>query len=214
MRSGKTPPPDESTALTGRRDAEPEVIAAYLLRVIAGPDAGATLRLDGCSPGRMLVGTGPACDLRLADPGVSRRHCAFEATARGLRVTDVGSTNGTWCDRTALVDAYLCGGERLRIGTTSLVVEVASAPQAAVLSDAMRFGRVIGASSEMRRLYPLCERLAHSDVPVRRRGRDRDRQGAAGRGDPRGGTAREGSVRGLRLHRRATHPRGVDALRP
>jgi DNA-binding NtrC family response regulator len=29
-----------------------------------------------------------------------------------------------------------------------------------------RFGRVVGASPEMRRLYPLCERLAQSSVPV------------------------------------------------
>src|SRR5205807_6923893 len=32
--------------------------------------------------------------------------------------------------------------------------------------NAISFGRVIGASPEMRRLYPLCERLAASDVPL------------------------------------------------
>ena len=30
----------------------------------------------------------------------------------------------------------------------------------------MRFGRSFGASVAMRRLYPLCERLAHARVPV------------------------------------------------
>jgi DNA-binding NtrC family response regulator len=34
------------------------------------------------------------------------------------------------------------------------------------LATATGFGRVIGASTEMRRLYPVCERLAQSDVPV------------------------------------------------
>src|SRR6185436_19650582 len=36
----------------------------------------------------------------------------------------------------------------------------------APLPSAMRFGRMVGASVAMRRLYPLCERLAASRVPV------------------------------------------------
>src|ERR1019366_9225234 len=39
-------------------------------------------------------------------------------------------------------------------------------PSAIPVPTATRFGRMIGASIEMRRLYPLCERIAQSDIPV------------------------------------------------
>ena len=143
-----------------------EAVATDVVRVVSGPDAGSSLVVDGSGPGRLLVGKGLACDLRLSDVEVSRRHCAFEATPNGLRVTDLGSKNGTWEDKTALLDAYLAGGECLRLGGTTLAIELAGAPQTVSLSEAMRFGRVVGAASEMRRIYPLCERLAQSDLPV------------------------------------------------
>src|SRR6185312_7143916 len=34
------------------------------------------------------------------------------------------------------------------------------------LPPALRFGRMIGASPQMRRLYPLCERLATTTLPI------------------------------------------------
>ncbi len=163
---GQTGAGDGTTILTSRSESRGEAVATYLVRVVDGPDAGSSIVVDGTRPGRVLVGKGLSCDLRLGDAEVSRRHCAFEATPSGLRVTDLASTNGTWQDRTQILDAYLAGGERLRIGATTLAVGLAGGPQAVSLSEAMRFGRLVGASSEMRRLYPLCERLAQSDVPV------------------------------------------------
>jgi len=163
---GLTGAGDATTILTSRSESRGEAVATYVVRVVEGPDSGSSLVVDGSRPGRVLVGKGLACDLRLGDAEVSRRHCAFEATPSGLRVTDLGSTNGTWQGRTQILDAYLSGGETLRIGATTLAIDLAGGPQAVSLSEAMRFGRIVGASSEMRRLYPLCDRLAQSDVPV------------------------------------------------
>jgi transcriptional regulator with GAF, ATPase, and Fis domain len=96
---------------------------------------------------------------------VSRRHAAFDATARGLRVTDLRSTNGTFVGDVSIVEAYLRGGEHVTVGGTTLRVEL-EAPPSSGLPAALRFGRVVGASPAMRRLYPLCERLAATEVPV------------------------------------------------
>jgi transcriptional regulator with PAS, ATPase and Fis domain len=52
------------------------------------------------------------------------------------------------------------------MGETVLRVDVVARAAEHAMPLAMRFGRVVGASPEMRRLYPLCERLASSDVPV------------------------------------------------
>jgi DNA-binding NtrC family response regulator len=63
-------------------------------------------------------------------------------------------------------DAYLEGGETLSVGASRLSVEKIGAAVKVELPPVDRFGRVLGASREMRRLYPLCERLAGSRVPV------------------------------------------------
>ncbi len=52
------------------------------------------------------------------------------------------------------------------MGATSLAVTLVDGARELPLSTARSFGRVLGASLEMRRLYPLCQRLATSDVPV------------------------------------------------
>src|SRR5262245_54637691 len=43
-----------------------------------------------------LVGRSPDCDLVATGDGVSARHCRLTATAGGLVVEDLGSTNGTF----------------------------------------------------------------------------------------------------------------------
>ncbi|MBK7397024.1 MAG: sigma 54-interacting transcriptional regulator [Myxococcales bacterium] len=138
-------------------------LAVFDLLVVDGPDLGQRARLDG--PGRLLVGQSPACGLRLRDPHVSRRHLAFTLEHGRLRMTDLGSTNGTRVNDVEVIEAFLAGNERVRIGDTSLVVERAQA-ESTPLTASLRFGRVVGASPEMRRLYPLCERIAQSHVPV------------------------------------------------
>ena len=168
----KHPPPGparshDEVATLGRALAEPAMESALRrVVVIEGPDRGLTFTLDPSAPSRVLLGTGPACDLRLTDPMVSRRHAAFEPVGRRYRITDMGSTNGTFVDGVAIVEAFVRGGEVLRCGQTAMQLEADRAENVAPPPSAMRFGQVLGASPAMRRLYPLCERLAASRVPI------------------------------------------------
>jgi transcriptional regulator with GAF, ATPase, and Fis domain len=156
---------DASTLARPRLDVTPVPDGAFVVRVAEGADLGRDLSFDAAAPSRVLVGTGPACDLRLTDRQVSRRHVALELVGRRLRVTDLGSTNGTFVDGLAVAEAYLVGGEHIRMGSTLLSVERRDARSPSLPSQ-IRFGRTIGASTEMRRLYPLCERIAQSMVTV------------------------------------------------
>jgi two-component system response regulator HydG len=81
-------------------------------------------------------------------------------------VTDLDSKNGTSVNGVAVVDAFLEGGETVRVGSTHLRIERAPGSEAVPLPDGTRFGRFLGASVEVRRLYSLCERLAMSTVPL------------------------------------------------
>jgi two-component system, NtrC family, response regulator HydG len=143
-----------------------DAAAAFLLTVAEGPDEGSTLLVDPSLPTRVFVGTSSSCELRLTDAEVSRRHIALEAIGEKLRVTDLGSANGTTADGVLLVEGFLRGAEVLRLGRTAIRVVRRHAVPSAKASRAERFGRVVGASPEMQRLYPLCIRLAMASVPV------------------------------------------------
>jgi len=136
------------------------------LVVVEGPDAGKTATLDESMPARILAGTSPICTLVLSDPLVSRRHAAFDFTEHGLKVVDLDSTNGTLVSGLRIESAYLRGGETIELGASKVRLDWTADASENAVPESMRFGRVIGASWEMRRLYPLCEKLARANVPL------------------------------------------------
>jgi len=157
---------DLSTIMSQVRQLPPESLASFVIEVIEGPDRGGVLSVDGSAPSRALVGKSPVCQLGLKDPKVSRRHLALDVFGDALRLTDLGSTNGTSVNGVRFVEVLVEGqGELVRLGDSVLRV-TRMAPALVTMPTAGSFGRVVGASPEMRRLYPLCDRLAASDVPL------------------------------------------------
>ncbi len=164
----RDPLPEEVTQAVQPPGPDPAAgPVSFRLCVVEGFDTGRELLIHGREASRLLVGKGPTADLKLVDPAVSRRHVALEIENGRLRITDLGSTNGTRIDDHSIVDAYARGGELLRVGATSLRIErLPEGPPAEAILGASSFARVIGVSPAMLRLYPLCERLAASQVPV------------------------------------------------
>jgi hypothetical protein len=78
-------------------------------------------RLPLAPPG-IVIGRGNDADLRVNDPGVSRRHAELRVTPheQGDRVTvhDLGSTNGVVVNGRRVDDAALTDGAVLRLGNT------------------------------------------------------------------------------------------------
>lgn len=82
------------------------------------------------APG-MVVGRGSEADLRINDPGVSRRHAEFRISGGGrstpsVSVADLGSTNGTLVDGRRVTEAPLADGSTVRIGNTDIAVRFAA----------------------------------------------------------------------------------------
>jgi hypothetical protein len=79
-------------------------------------------------PGATVVGRGTEADIRINDPGVSRRHIEFEVAGTGddlrLRVRDLGSTNGMLVDGHRVSATGLRHGSQVRIGNTTLTVRI------------------------------------------------------------------------------------------
>ena len=80
-------------------------------------------------PPGLVVGRGTEADLRINDPGVSRRHVEFtvdESPDQGVRISvqDLGSTNGMLVDGHRIASTGLHDGSEVRIGRTTLTVRV------------------------------------------------------------------------------------------
>ncbi len=164
-----TSAPPDGSILTRRQDASASsvpLVGSLILRVTEGVDAGSTTTLDDTHAGRLLVGRSPACELRLTDERVSRRHFALDVVDGKVRFLDLGSTNGTRIDRLTVLGAELRGGEVISLGETRIAVERSEEAVASSLPPGNRFGRTLGASREMRRMYPLCAKLAAGRMPV------------------------------------------------
>ena len=73
---------------------------------------------------RVVVGRGTEADLRVNDPGVSRRHVELRLEGDALLVEDLGSTNGTLVDGERVDQRRVLDGATVRIGNTDLVVHL------------------------------------------------------------------------------------------
>ncbi len=144
----------------------PRDIQTFLLTVARGPDAGLTLLLGPNQEAGALVGRGPACALRLTDPTVSRRHANFEILGNRVRIVDLGSPNGTRVNGVSILEGHLRGGESVTLGATTLRVSLGDSVVIVPSATDLPFGRVMGSSNEMRRIVPLCRRLANLSIPV------------------------------------------------
>jgi DNA-binding NtrC family response regulator len=132
-------------------------IMAVDLVVVSGPSRGLRVPLED---GVARVGTAPANHLRLADPTVSRVHCEVRAFPDAIRVTDCGSTNGTFVEGVRLQQGEVRPGALVRIGASAFRVDDVGGSVSLPLSDRTSFGECVGASLEMRRLYAVLERVA------------------------------------------------------
>ncbi len=153
-------------AETARRDpaALPPRMSAYRISVVSGVDAGRSFEIDSTQPSRVFVGLSPSCVVRLSDAQVSRRHAAFAWLEDLLHLVDLQSTNGTYVNGVRVVEAILRGGETIQLGATTLRVDIREDPPPPEPPAIEGFGRVVGSSVEMTRLYPLFARIAASDV--------------------------------------------------
>ncbi len=89
-----------------------------LLRVIVGPDAGATALVDKAP---VTIGRSPECGLRLTDEHVSLIHAVVEPFESGYRVRDLESFGGTGVNGQRVLDRRLAFGDIVKVGATLIL---------------------------------------------------------------------------------------------
>jgi two-component system response regulator HydG len=158
---------DQTLATLGDGRDEPGGPAPlFVLRVATGKDTGKSRVLDWNVAPTVLLGQSRLCELPIADPRVSRRHLVLAPAGHAVRVTDLGTTNGTRVGGIRIVEALLTGGETIEIGDTTVkLVRAGSLPELDPNAP-MAFGRVLGASEAMQRLFAIAARLSASPLPL------------------------------------------------
>jgi hypothetical protein len=81
-------------------------------------------------PPGLVIGRGTEADLRINDPGISRRHAEIrvgQSADGSIDIVDLGSTNGITVDGQKVRHAVLREGSRIEVGTTRMLVHDPSA---------------------------------------------------------------------------------------
>jgi hypothetical protein len=122
-----------------RSSASAQVTANPTAATDGGRDSGVRVDINGTvhalrSTG-MVVGRGTGVDVRIDDPGVSRRHAEFRYQAGPdghptVSVLDLGSTNGTAVNGQRVQHAALRPGDVIQVGGTKIrVFRASDAPE-------------------------------------------------------------------------------------
>ncbi len=119
-----TPPPAPAPP-SGNVDVEDRtfIVPEALLLSEADNGQAVNFRLTALT----YIGRSEDNQLRLLDPGVSRRHVLVMATPGGYTIRDLGSQNGTYVNGTRIDESPLTDGDRITIGEINLVFRGAPA---------------------------------------------------------------------------------------
>ncbi len=152
-------PTDETLPVTSGHRLAPTVMGFKLVDEATGKEV-------VCTSGVAQVGSEPSNELVLADPTVSRIHAEVKIDDQRAIVRDLGSLNGTFIDGVRVKEGYPRNGSILRMGQASLRFEVIDTQHGIPVSEATRFGELVGLSAQMRIAFKLLEKAAKTDSTV------------------------------------------------
>jgi DNA-binding NtrC family response regulator len=129
-----------------------------------------TLQLPGgaiieIGPDPIVIGRDPSCAIVLDDKEVSAVHAEVCAATEGVRLRDLGSTNGVVVGAVRVREASLIGPTTITLGQTTLTF-APKAKQRLEVGFSSGFGALVGVSPRMRRVFQILERVASTDLSV------------------------------------------------
>lgn len=106
----------------------------YKLVVISGPNTGTSYLIRG---GSTTIGRSAENSIVLKSHRISKKHCSLELDSTSVRVTDLGSSNGTFVNGVLIKSKVILPGDRLSMGEFVFqVVKIKESKSAA--SDSQR----------------------------------------------------------------------------
>lgn len=135
-----------------------------VVRVVGTPAKPPTFRLK---VGTCVVGSGPAADIVIAEPTVSRTHVELGLVPEGVSVRDLGSRNGTFYQGQRVEKMILGLGGHLQVGATTIAIDAdAQGLEQVPTYEGTAYQGLVGGSLVMRRLFAVLKRLEGSLATV------------------------------------------------
>jgi DNA-binding NtrC family response regulator len=138
-----------------------QVLQKASLSVVKGADKGRSISISGDV---VVCGADSSCDLVLTDPAVSSNHFEIRATPLGFMIKDLSSTNGTFVEGVRLGSCFVDSNTQIRLGRTKIRLSPSREKVEIPLSNRERFGRLLGSSVAMRRVFAVLERVSPTDA--------------------------------------------------
>jgi DNA-binding NtrC family response regulator len=138
-------------------------IRTLRVEVLSGPNQGE--RAETSEQETLTIGTAPGNDLRLTDDTVSRFHLELSREDAGIRVSDLGSSNGTSCNDIQIQRAVVSPGSELTLGRSRVRVDDGAVGAAEMLAES-ELDDLRGQAPVMRRLMAQIITAARSSAPV------------------------------------------------
>jgi predicted component of type VI protein secretion system len=76
-----------------------------------------------------VIGRREDCDLRIPVGDVSRKHCRLVRTDDGIRIEDLGSSNGTFVNGQRIQESELNAGDQVGVGPVQFIVQINGVPE-------------------------------------------------------------------------------------
>ena len=149
--------------MTRRSDDNRILVQKCKLLVVSGPLEGREFVMSNDT---FTVGSGRSSDLMLDDSTISRRHCEIQLVPEGYSIRDLKSTNGTSVQGVRIKSAFLDAGTEFQLGSTRIIFCPMQETMEYKISPNEKFGRLLGKSIPMRRVFHLAEHYAKTNSTI------------------------------------------------
>jgi len=94
---------------------------------------------------RQIVGRNTDCAIRIPVSSVSRQHCEITVDEKRAVIKDLGSSNGTYVNRSMVAEHTLASGDHICVGPAVFVVRIDGRPAQVDSKSALERGLVAAA---------------------------------------------------------------------
>jgi transcriptional regulator with GAF, ATPase, and Fis domain len=114
----------------------------------------------------LTLGSSDKAGFRITESSVSRLHARLEVDERGVLLTDLDSTNGTYVNGVQVLSAYLPEEAVLQLGDAVVRFQATTEYREMELFPRTSFGQLKGRSAVMRHLFAVLDKIAKTDMTV------------------------------------------------
>jgi transcriptional regulator with GAF, ATPase, and Fis domain len=133
------------------------------LLMVSGPQPGSETIINR---DLFTIGAHKHNDLVVEDGTVSGNHCEIQLVSEGFLIRDLQSTNGTFIQGVRISEGFLEEGSEFRLGKCKFIFCPLKESTKVEISQEDHYGKLIGKSASMKRVFRIAETYSPTDVTI------------------------------------------------